>query len=336
VAVPAAPRLADEYAAAGARLHIVPMRRLTTSADRGYWAGYALRWPLSVIRLVRLVLRCRPQVVHSNSLHTWYGWAAALLTRRPHVWHAREIVTQSGAALRVERVLTRHFATTVIAISEAVADQLAPVPTVVVTDEPDPTLWAPDRAGRWRAGAGIDDDAVVLGSVARIDTWKGFDVLLDAVPLIRAELPDVVVVVAGDPVDGKEGFAAALARRAGELGVHWLGGRRDLPDLLADLDVFAQVSTTPEPWGLVLTEALASGVPIVAGDEGGPVEILADASPGSGLLVAPRDPGALAAAAVRLLGAAPTGTEGRRRRPRRREVTPVRSFGEIFAAAAGS
>jgi hypothetical protein len=73
VAVPAVARLGDEYAAAGAVLHIVPMARLTTSGGRGRWVSYAARWPLSVLRLARLARRLDAGVIHSNSLHTWYA-----------------------------------------------------------------------------------------------------------------------------------------------------------------------------------------------------------------------------------------------------------------------
>ncbi len=231
-----------------------------------------------MVRLARLTRRIRADVVHSNSLHSWYGWAAAAVARRPHVWHAREMVVQSRAALRVERWLARHFAAVVIAVSAAVAAQLDPANVTVITDEADPAEFRPDRAGRFRAAAGIDDRVPLVGSVARLDTWKGFGVLLDAYPAIRAARPEVELVVAGAAVAGKEDYAAWLERRAAGLpGVHWLGPRRDVGDLMADLDVFVQVSTEPEPFGLVIVEALASGVPVVAGAAGGPVEILAEA-----------------------------------------------------------
>ena len=336
VAVPSAARLADEYAAAGATVHIVAMHRITTTEGVGYWLRYGRDWPVSVLRLARLARRLDAGVVHSNSLHSWYGWAVARLVRRPHVWHAREIVVQSALALRVERVLARRFATRVIAMSGAIAAQLDPYNVEVVSDDPDPERWAPGRAGAFRAGAGIADDAPLVGSVARIDTWKGFDVLLDAVPLIRARHPGVVVVVAGAPVGGKEDYAAALASRAAALGgVRWLGPRRDVPELMADLDVFVQVSTAPEPWGLVHAEALASGVPVVAGSEGGPVEILAGAGAGAGRLVPAGDPAALAAAVAELLPALPSRTETRRLRRRLRPSAPGRYAAILEALRSG-
>jgi glycosyltransferase involved in cell wall biosynthesis len=319
VTVPAPARLANEYAAAGAVLHIVPMARLTTSGSGTRWVSFALRWPVTVTRLFLLTRRVEAQVVHSNSLHSWYGWAAAAIARRPHVWHAREMVVQSKAALRVERWLARHFATVVVAVSAAVAAQLDPANVTVITDEADPVQFRPDRAGKFRTAAGIDDQVPLVGSVARLDTWKGFEVLLDAYPAIRAGRPQVELVVAGGVVAGKEDYAARLEARAAALpGVHWLGPRRDIGDLMADLDFFVQVSTEPEPFGLVIVEALACGVPIVAGAAGGPVEILAeaehDARALSGRLVEPGDAAALAAATLALL---PTGSDAARRRARR-------------------
>src|SRR3954454_22621776 len=92
VVVPAPSPMQEELEAAGATVHVVPMRRLTGSGDLRYWIGYVLAWPVTVVRLAALARRLRADVIHSNSLHSLYGWAVSLIIRRPHVWHAREIV----------------------------------------------------------------------------------------------------------------------------------------------------------------------------------------------------------------------------------------------------
>jgi glycosyltransferase involved in cell wall biosynthesis len=337
IAVPSPSPLREDFAAAGATLHVVPMRRLSTSGTTVDRLRYLAAWPGTVWRLVGLARTVEADVIHSNSLHSLYGWAAAAVARRPHVWHAREIVSQSRAALALERWLARRFATTVVAVSAAVAAQLDPANVEIVTDEADPTRFTPARAGRFRAGAGIPDDAPLVGTVGRIDTWKGFDVLLDAVGGIRAARPDAIVVFAGPDVLDKEGYAKCLARKAGALpGVHWLGARSDVAELMADLDVFVLPSVRPEPFGLVVVEALASGVPVVATDAGGPPEILGPAGPDAGRLVRPADPAALAAAVIDLL---PTGPSSVARRRARRPLRPARPvpFAAVFdvALAAG-
>lgn len=323
VAVPEPVRLAPEYAAAGATVHGVAMPKVTTSGRPWRWLAYMAKWPFVVVRLARLARRLGVDVIHSNSLHSWHGWAAALLARRPHIWHAREIVFQSRAALRLERALARRFADQVIAVSAAVAAQLDQANVTVILDEADPTRFGPDRAGRFRTQVHIPDGTPLIGSVARIDTWKGFEVLLDAFDTVRSSHPDAQLVIAGAAVDGKEQYEARLRARAEATnGVHWLGPRRDIGDVMADLDVFVQASTEPEPFGLVVVEALASGVPVVASASGGPLEILGPAAVASetrqGRLVTPGDAAELAAAVSALLPPDPSSTDTRRRR------TPLR------------
>ncbi|HEV8207187.1 MAG TPA: glycosyltransferase [Acidimicrobiia bacterium] len=334
VALPGRSPLAEEFAAAGATLHSVPMERLSTSHGAGEWAGYAAGWPVAVGRLVRLIRRLRIDVVHSNSLHSLYGWAAAAITRRPHVWHAREIVVQSRAALRLERFLARHFAVKVVCMSQAIADQLDPANVEVVYETVDPADFRPELAGRFRDGVGIPDAVPLVGSVGRIDTWKGFDVLLDAFERAKGRRPDLHLVVAGAPVTGKEQLAIDLATRATQLAdVHWLGPRTDTPELFADLDLFVLPSTEPEPYGIVVVEALASGAPVVVTDAGGAPEIVARAAPGSGTTVPPGNAGALADAVVRI---APVTTDGanRRGRPALQPPADTGRVAEIFREAA--
>ena len=351
--------MTGDYEAAGATVHVVPMRRITTSGSTRYWLAYLVGWPVAVARLTVLARRLDADVIHSNSLHTWYGWAVAAVVRRPHVWHAREIVGQSGAALRLERFLGRHFADTVVAVSNAVADQLDPGNVVVRYDQVDGGEFHPERAGMFRSRIGVPDEAVLVGAVGRVDTWKGLEVLLDTVPEMQRQRPDLQVVVAGGVVAGKEAYGQRLADRAALLpGVHWIGPRDDVAELIADLDVLVLPSTTPEPFGLAVIEALASGVPVVATDAGGPREILgptagagreSTAGAGSataptsassattadtrGRLIPPGDPARLAAAVVALLPPGASGTAHRRQRPVLPTATPDGDLPAVFEQA---
>jgi glycosyltransferase involved in cell wall biosynthesis len=328
--------MASAFAAAGAQLHVVPMKRISSSHNLAGWLAYLVSWPGSVLRLWCLARRVDADVVHSNSLHSWYGWAAALLARCPHIWHAREIVTQSKGALTVERFLARHFARQVLAASAAVAAQLHPGNVQVVHEEADTSEFFPGRAGKARRAWGLPDQSLLVGYVGRIDTWKGVDILLDALALLAQRRPGLQAVIAGGTVRDKEAYAESLARHASELGVRWLGplSGEEAGDLMADLDCLAYPSTGPEPWGLAIIEALACGTPVVATDAGGPLEILAGLGTNAGLLVPSGDASALAFAIERLLPAA-TSSESRRCRPvlRSGQLPPYPElFGDIVSA----
>ncbi len=331
VVVPAEPPLRPELEAADVQVHIVPMRRISRSHGRRDWVRYGLAWPVTVVRLAHLLRRLDVDVVHTNSFHSWYGWAAARLACRPHVWHGREIVVQSRAALAVERFLIPRFSTRVLSMSHAIADQLNGVDVEVVHETPNPAQFNPGRAGRFRARVGIDDDVFLVGGAGRVDSWKGVDVLLDAFGRVHATRSGVQLVFVGGAVPGKEDLFASLAATARATpGVHWLGARDDIPDLLADLDVFVLASTEPEPYGLVLVEALMSGAPVVATDAGGPPEIVAEAASGSGRLVPVHNAEAMAAAILATLDElAPTSAAFRAARPPLRGAEPER-FAAIF------
>jgi glycosyltransferase involved in cell wall biosynthesis len=134
-------------------------------------------------------------------------------------------------------------------------------------------------------------------AVSRLHRQKGVTYLLRAVPFIRAEVPAVRVVVAGGgPLADRLG-AEVKALRVGD-NAALLGERKDALAILAAADVFV----LPSLWeGLpyVLVEAAALGKPVVATDIDGVREVIR--SGGTGILVRPRDPGALAASILFLL-----------------------------------
>jgi glycosyltransferase involved in cell wall biosynthesis len=94
----------------------------------------------------------------------------------------------------------------------------------------------------------------------------------------------------------------ALARELGVADrVLWPGYHNDAPQVMAALDILALPSIRPEPFGMVVIEAMASGKPVVATAHGGPLESVVEGE--TGLLVSPRAPAEMAAALARLADA---------------------------------
>jgi glycosyltransferase involved in cell wall biosynthesis len=154
---------------------------------------------------------------------------------------------------------------------------------------------APERARAARAGLGLPADAIVIGSIARLNEQKGHRYLLEAAAALLPQRPNVRVLIAGDG-DLLEPLRAQ-ARAAGIDGrVVFAGHRQDVPDLLGAIDVFC-ISSIYEGTPLTLFEAMASGKTIVSTAVDGCREVLEDGV--TGLLTPPRDPAALAAALLR-------------------------------------
>ncbi|SFN42825.1 glycosyltransferase family 4 protein [Marinobacter pelagius] len=139
----------------------------------------------------------------------------------------------------------------------------------------------------------------------RISRWKGqLDFLAMMNQLIRLR-PDCHGIIAGGAEPGKERFLEELERERSRLSltdkVTFLGQRNDMNSLYLFADVVCHMSTKPEPFGRTVTEALASGTPVVAYNRGGAAETL-QACFREGL-VPPDNTGAFAATVQRILEA---------------------------------
>lgn len=150
-----------------------------------------------------------------------------------------------------------------------------------------------------RAELGIPVAAPVAGSIAVLRPEKDLVTFVRAAPRVLQSLPEAHFVIAGDgPLRGelqREVNALGLAQR-----VRFAGWRDDIPELLAALDVAVLCSTDVETFPMAFLEAMAAELPLVGTRVGGLSEMIAVEE--NGLLVPPRQPDALAAALLRLLG----------------------------------
>jgi glycosyltransferase involved in cell wall biosynthesis len=155
----------------------------------------------------------------------------------------------------------------------------------------------PQARAAARAALGLPVDAPVAGMVACLKPQKAPEDFVAVAARVRAAMPEARFFLAGD--GERRPAVEAAARSAGLDGAfRLLGWRRDVPDLLAAIDVFVLTSRW-EGLPLVFPQAMAAGRPVVATNVNGAPEAVREGV--TGHLVPPGDVDALAARVVALL-----------------------------------
>jgi len=262
-------------------------------------------WLRFLFKLCWVIYRQRVDLIHVNSYVPGnYARLAAALMQVPLVidhWHGFSRFSRKRRFIC--RFLAR-FTDLSLAVSPGVKDYLvkeiglAPDKIRVVANGVD--IAAIDAArprAEMRRELGLPEDAPVIGLVGRLDHWgKGHKELFAAMARLTARYPVQALIVGG----GRR--AAEIKQAAADLGlagqVHFLGSRRDVPDLLHAMDIFVLPSYS-EGLSLALMEAMAASLPVVATTVGGNPDLVTDGV--TGLLIPPKDADTLAAALERLL-----------------------------------
>lgn len=208
---------------------------------------------------------------------------------------------------RTRRMIDRAIGRSVsafVAVSNADRDrmiELEHIPAEKITVMPNPHAPRPggDGAGATdiRAELRLPPDADLIGTAAVLRPQKALEVLVTAFNELAESRPRLHLAIAGD--GGERAMLEELAARGGHGDrIHFLGMREDIGGFLESLDVVA-MSSDYEGAPLFLVECLAHGAPIVSTAVGGIPDMIEHGR--TGLLVAPRDPGAMAAAIGELL-----------------------------------
>ncbi len=269
-------------------------------------AQYAAGLVASAWRLRQVAREADVALLHANSVRA--GLIACLAASRgglPVVCHVRDVLPAGLLTRATFRLLRR--ATALVAIAGYVANSLGGDAAlrgkvrVVYNGVDGAALRAQARqaAGPDWAGLGAlpPDAGPLLGVVGQLTPWKGQADAIAALPRILAALPAAQLLIAGEAkfthasarYDTRR-YAADLRALAAGLGVadhvQFLGQRDDIAAVLSRLDLLL-VPSWEEPFGRVVIEAQALGVPVIGTRAGGIPEILAGADD---LLVPPQQP----------------------------------------------
>src|ERR1700730_7354848 len=268
---------------------------------------FLVLFPVSVIQLVILTLRFHIDVIHTNTGVLPSSAVAALITGRPHVWHVRELFGEFGRLWKPYQRYISLLSTAVVAISRCTRDQFDPAlrsKVKVIHDGLDDTVARVNSGRRDAFRSSFPAEKLLVGVVGRIK-WhrKGQEVLVRAAGLLKKRHPQVHYVLVGSAAPGNQEHETRLRQLIAASGLEseftLVGDTQDPISVFAALDVAVVPSVQPEPFGCVVIEAMAAGIPVVGSHCGGIAEQIVDGA--SGLLFPPGDSAALANALERLL-----------------------------------
>ena len=288
--------LVDQFRARNLPYRLIDAGRLR-QVNRGARAVRELR---------REIRRIAPEVIVGTEPRAHlYCVTSAWRTGIPVAWCQPSFPPEGDA---LNRLITALPAATVIVPSEAVAARqrtfarcppISVLPPGVAVEE-----LAAVSGADVRAAAGIPADAPLVGIVGRLQRWKGQHLFLNAARLVLDEVPTAwFAVVGGADMGWEQGdYPSELRRLAASLGITdrvvFTGHSDRADEWTAALDVAVNASD-PEPFGLVVIEAMALGGTVVALGSGGPREIITDSV--DGLLVPSPTPDAFAQVIIRAL-----------------------------------
>lgn len=141
-----------------------------------------------------------------------------------------------------------------------------------------------------RRTLGLPQDRRIIGSVGRMQQWKGFETFVSALQKLREQFSDVFGLIVGSKHNLESGYEAKLRQHISSLGLtehlQIVDSQRNVADWMSAMDIFVHAAIR-EPFGIVVPEAMSLGLPIVASIPGGPAEAIENGI--SGLLVQSSD-----------------------------------------------
>lgn len=239
------------------------------------------------LRLKELLGRHRPTIVHSNGMKMHLLGAIATPRGVPLIWHIRDYVGSRRLTLQLLRLAQRRCTLAIVnskSVGEDVRRHLRGIVQVeVVHNAIDLQHYAPSGgvADLDRLAGLEPSGAVKVVFVASFAHWKGHEVFLRALAELRGEAPLVRGYVVGGPIYepvGSQVSPDALRHLANQLGIEgrvgFTGHARDTAAIMRAADIVVHASTSPEPFGRVIAEAMGCSRPVIMSRAGGAVELV--------------------------------------------------------------
>lgn len=281
----------------GFTVHQPGLRRLHPPSEIFENAKTAFQTPSAIRKIINIIKRRDIDIVHVRMTQALRGAVAAKLSNTPFLYHFND-TSMTKLIAYPSSTFARLFADKISVAAEAVHDYYFPdsITSSTLYAPVNPSQFDPDNVTeKPELGSNIDIDCPVILSVGNLNPVKGYSYFLRSLPDVIAKHGPVTVLVAGAHPSSQDDYTNQIYDIRGELGleetVHFLGQRDDIPELLSKSDLFVLPSIS-EACPIVVLEAMAMRVPIVATNVGGVSEQLPSSK--YGIVVESEDPNALA------------------------------------------
>ncbi len=264
--------------------------------------------PWNVLRIRRIIRSNAIDVVHVDGVTNFVPALAAATTRTPIVWLYNDHLPAVFERLLLPFVA--RLAVVVLVQGETLKERRTRgnarlhAKTTVLHSSVDPAEFDPDRYNpeqkeRIRRDLGIPSGCAVVGIIGNLNRLKGHAYFIRAAARIRKRIESVKFLVVGRRLDTDPGYWEQLQRLTAEGGLQndivYAGFQSDIPAVMAIMDVLVLASVL-ESCPVVVLEAMAMRVPVVATDVGAVAELVNDGQ--AGMVVPAADPDAIAQAVL--------------------------------------
>jgi glycosyltransferase involved in cell wall biosynthesis len=240
------------------------------------------RFPISVARLLAIIRRAKIDLVHTNVGVAFSPGFAARLARLPHVWHVRESFEEfKGALWTIYSNYMQMMSDRILCVSNATAAQFTDHRKVLVVHNGFPidefTVDHATLRAEARRQFGIGEADFVVGCVGRIK-WvrKGQEYLIRAVHVLKMRGLCIKCLIVGSPYKDNESHLVRMKHLVEDLELQnqivFVGEVQDPKPAYAAMDIFVLPSGQSEPFGGVVMEAMAMGLPVIATNIGGSLD----------------------------------------------------------------
>ena len=248
-------------------------------------------------------------MVHNNTAAVLEGIYLKRKLKLPLIWHVHEIIVKPKAISDFINMLMGRYADKIVTVSQAVANHIKQSPFIkdsqveVIYNGVDNAVYYPMDASSIREKFDIEEDALVIGMIGRVNAIKGQNDFIEAVEPLLEKNKKAVAFLAGGVFPGEEWRLEELDNRIASSSVVSQIHRIDYYDKTSELynmfDIFVLPSIKPDSLPTVVLEAMACSKPVVGYNNGGIAEMVVDDK--SGCLVKPNRPQELSNAISLLL-----------------------------------